>query len=330
MTESLPLSWANVHVATCDDAGNVYLLISDSATEYKLASLDRERRLRWKKPSPTHWPYMEASHIQMSAWSEAGELVLWSRGRQSAHRISCRDGSVVGTLGAAGDGHVDLTRARSLAVDKDGSLLVVTAGVLRRYSSEGAPQPLWEGNPLTEVALAEPPKADHGFAFVGWDGATWVVTYRAKGVLWGENWDGISPRWRRYDRRGETLAWSAPYYLLYESTLGWADREGHPYAVWLISASFAHVMRYAKDVKSFEYWLASSAGPPLEPGTFDAATLRPTRPAPSALHGEHVLCVAPDGAIWAFGSLNLLRCFDPTGMPTFVSPASRAANADGE
>jgi len=325
-SESLPLSWANVHVATCDAAGNIYLLTSQSESEWTLTSLDRDRRLRWTKPAPARWAYMEDSaHIRISAWSEAGALVLWTQRRPTAHLISCSDGSTVGTLGAvSGDGYVDLTRAGSVALDRDGSMLVVASGVLRRFSSEGAPLPLWEGSPLSEAPLAEPGKADHAFAFVGWDGATWVTTYRAKGMLWGESWDDTSPRWRRYDRRGQTLAWSAPYFLLGESSAFWADRDGHPYAQWLIGASFAHVMRYAQDLHTFEYWLASRGGPAIDPSTFDAKTLRPTRSAPIVVGSEKVLCVAPDGAIWAFGSLDRLRCFAPNGTPTFVSAASGA------
>jgi hypothetical protein len=326
--ESLPLSWANVHTATCDDAGNVYLLTSQSESEWTLTSLDRERRLRWTTPAPARWGYMEDSaHIRISAWSEAGVLVLWTRGRSAAHLVACRDGSTAGKLGASGDGYVDLARASSVAVDRDGTLLVVTSGVLRRFSSAGAPMPLWEGSPLSEVALAEPKSAEHAFAFVGWDGATWVATYRAKGTLWGESWDSGLPRWRRYDRRGQTLAWSEPYFLLGESSAAWVDRNGHPYAQWLIGGSFAHLMRYAPDLKTFEYWLASRGGPPLEPGTFDASALRPSRPAPIAIGRENVLSVAPDGAIWAFGSLDHVRCFSPNGTPTFVSAASGATDS---
>ena len=41
--------------------------------------------------------------------------------------------------------------------------------------------------------------------------------------MWGENWDTILPRWRRFDRRGQTSVWSERYFLLYESEAAWVE-----------------------------------------------------------------------------------------------------------
>ncbi len=325
-SEPMPFSWANIHAATCDDAGNVYVLSSQSESDWTLTSLDPARRVRWATPAPARWGYMESARkLALCAWSASGALVVWTKGQSIAQVVSCVDGRTLGTI-TGGDANVDLARAQSLAVDRDGSLVSVTAGILRRHTAEGRPMPLWEGNALTELALAPPSKANDVLAFVGWDGATWATTYAAKGMMWGENWDTILPRWRRFDRGGQTSVWSERYFLLYESEVAWADRAGHPFAAWIVAGAYPRVMRYTPDAKSFEYWLLSSAGPQVEQKQFDAELLRPTRE-PSYMREENVLALAPDGTIWAFGQMDQLRCFGPDGAPTYVSPKSAAAGA---
>lgn len=313
---TLPIHWANAHAASCDDLGNVYLLTSESASDWSLTSLDPARNVRWHVPAPRAWDYMaSARKLFLRAWSHEGALLIWTMGDASAHVLSCRDGSVRGTI-TGGDANVDLAGAQSLAIDRDGSLVSVVRGQLRRHTAEGQPMPLWEGTDTRTLALAPEEKADDVFAFVGWDGATWVTTYAVEGWFWGESWDTLGPRWRRFDRRGRTLAWSERYFLLYESEVAWADREGRPLAAWIVAGAYPRVMRYAADLKSFEYWLASAVGPALKPEQFDAERLRTTRE-PSMLQGENLLCMAPDGAMWAFGSLGAMRCFGPDGTLTY-------------
>jgi hypothetical protein len=317
---TLPISWANAHCATCDDAGNVYVLTSQSEEDWALTSLDASLRVRWRAPSPARWAYMaSARKLELRAWSSSGALVIWVMGQPTAYVVSCVDGRTLGTI-RGGDANVDLAGAESLAVDRDGSLVTVTRGVLRRHSIEGQPMPLWEGGAIAQLALSSEETPRGIFAFVGWDGATWVTTHAVKGMLWGENWDTIQPRWRRFDRRGQTLGWSDRYFLLYEADGAWADRAGHPFSVWTVAASYPRLVRYAQDLNSFEYWLVASSGPPVDPKEFDGEKVRTTRE-PSRVAGENVLALAPDGAIWAFGSMSRLRYFGPERNEIYVSPA---------
>lgn len=315
-----PIEWVNAHCATCDDAGNVYALVSDSEVDWRLVSWDPSFRLRWSRPAPISWTYSQAANaLFLSAFSAQGMLALWTQGLRPVHLLDCRDGTLVRVLGG-GDTSTpfSVADARSVCVDADGSIVVLAQGVLRRHLPDGRQVDLWPG--VTTHAIADEPHAQGCYATVGFDRGLFALSWESK-TLWWSSWRE-EPRLRRFGADGKVTIQGPELFLPTQYRTISADKHGVVYGRWDLSA-WSRVYRYQPTLDRFSLLVRSDTDAEATSATFDNDHREATTP--TCVIGAPKLAVAPDGDLWLLGPAGCAWRIGPDGAFVLVSTAARSA-----
>jgi hypothetical protein len=145
------IHWGGLVRATMDRDGNLYALGEDREAVFDrriVFSLDSAGRTRWVRREPERLEDEDDDPADELASRSDGTLVLWSSSRASAMLLRAGDGGDAGRFGAkqapnsAAHG-MDLTGARSLAFDTDGSVIFIKERRIVRCGSDGTAAPIW-------------------------------------------------------------------------------------------------------------------------------------------------------------------------------------------
>ena len=141
-----PLAWGRVLSACGDGDGSVYLLVAEHGGlvgQPTVLALDADLRVRWTR---RRVPIGVDGGVGLVASADA--LIVWTGDRVSALRLGLVDGADLDRLGArqpagADRHHLDLRGAVALAIDGDGSVLLIKERRLVRCAATGAGVETW-------------------------------------------------------------------------------------------------------------------------------------------------------------------------------------------
>ncbi|WP_437692052.1 hypothetical protein [Sorangium sp. So ce176] len=276
--------WDEPPLATVDAEGNLYCAarqlywvpvegdLPKQKGDNVLWSIDPSLNIRW-----LHRGRSRAAHL---ALSPSGMLLVTDLGRSSRPWLSSRTGlPVEGADGTVKEIHCDLLRRDVLACDRDGTLLILQGGVLRRISPSGADVPAGPGGDAGGALRAEN-LAGLTNIYCGPDGSTYLM-YRDELV--------------RLDPDGEKkykVTLSAEASDVQFSTLG-ADLGVNAYVL-----RSGQILRISA---TGEQRVILSSGRDRLPWR------------------QMSIAVCPEGALWLFGKNGAAWKFDGNGVMVFAS-----------
>jgi DNA-directed RNA polymerase subunit RPC12/RpoP len=134
------VEWSSLDGICCDPVGNVYGVGTDdqigARDAYMVFALDHQLKTKWIQKN------IEIEDDAHIAWRNDGVLLVWSERRYSGLLFRTGDGQLIGKVGGEqpknhGSHILDLSRAKSLAIDFDGTFLFAKRNRLARCTPDG-------------------------------------------------------------------------------------------------------------------------------------------------------------------------------------------------
>jgi hypothetical protein len=323
---SLPMPLGRAHVQwgvlkelVCDPNGIVYGIGADDGSmllggdRQVLFALDRQLRTLWaQRALPLE------GDIGGLQWRNDGTLFVWSPERYSVIMVRAADGEVIGTLGGQqppnfGRHVLDMSKAKSLAIDHDGSMLITKAGRMARCAPDGSALPTWPpghgifGSLFDEKPHPWNPPVDE-------DGAEYLSLV------------GNHPT--RIKSAHAKIGWDGKLYLQNYSEVGAWDRDGKK--LWfkeIEGPEWGRLRDFAVDARGIAYALCD-----VEDDTSAIHRIMPNgnithwvdgRNPQTPMREELRLAVHPDGTVFAATYSRKMRIFAPDGRVLFISDESQ-------
>ncbi len=297
------VSWSSLDDLVTDPQGNLYGMGTDGGVgggdDRMVFALDRQLRTLWVTKS---LPIDDTGAI---AWRNDGVILAWSEQRYSAILLRASDGQQIGTIGGEQprglDRHVlDLSRAESLAIDTDGTILFSKRDRLVRCASDGSAQLTW-------------PPAQGLFAGLRSEKLEPFTDADAEGAEDLEN-AGDRPT-KLYDVEVH-VGWDGRTYLRRSEYLACYDRSGKKHWGVTIAREHGYLNDHGADARGIVYVLAS-----LESDTSQVLRVVGGQVTPfidgrnpaTPIRDERRLAVFPDGTLVLGSGGRELRIFSPDG-----------------
>jgi len=308
-----PPDWGEVLAATCDAAGNVYLLCTETARfgQLRALALDTELRTLWSRPG-----LPMGKHQDRGITVTTDGVVVWTGDRVSAVKLAFDDGRELGRVGGqqprGADRHfMDLDGAVSMVADVDGTYLLMKERRLVRCGGDGNGVATW------------PPRR----GFFG--------KKHEKLVAFGEDdgHDAMAPMIEKVPdhptyiyRATIRVGWDQRVYLASSSHLACVERDGK--VKWRASLPEGWYVDYGADVHGQLYALSGKDLPGIwriSPDGRQGTLVVDGRSHETPL-AESAMVVRPDGAILTFAERGQIRMFSPTGALHWRTDSARLAD----
>jgi WD40 repeat protein len=140
-----PAGWCDLSDAAADKDGNLYLATADDNDNFLLWSMGPDFKTRWKVPGLEF-----SSEDTRLAVTDDGRIYLWDKNKHSLLILSAKNGSIIKKLNGREATlqepiPFNMMETSSLAVDTDGTLIVLKNKYILRFSPDGKKLPAWGG-----------------------------------------------------------------------------------------------------------------------------------------------------------------------------------------
>ena len=322
-----PVSWYDLSDVITDYTGNLYFATADDDDHFMLWSLGADYKTRWKVPGLEYSE--EDTRLSLS---QDGKLFMWDKNKHSLLIVSSKNGSTIKKV----DGReatteepvpFNLKGADSVAVDTDGTLLVLKDKYILRFTADGKRIATWGG---TDIKAPEQRKGFFAKLFGGgepekitndddryppdvdemknrplrMDTEYTFVTRGGDGYMYFmESTSSSDASVAKYDRNGKKL-WNSVIPLSYKDSRPCIDKNGFVYIL---------------GKKDNKYYLVR-----LNPNTMKWETIQKDITEGGKLYEVENLAVTPDGSrIYCLEYNNRMRVFDSNMNMIYISEESK-------
>lgn len=321
-----PIEWYDLSDVITDEGGNLYLATADDDDHFMLWSMGPDFKNRWKVPGLE----FSEDHTQLALSSDE-KLYMWDTDKHSVSVFSAKDGSSLGKINGRESSDAEpipfnMKDAKSLAVDSDGTLIVLKNKYILRFTADGKRVSTWGGAaeppvkrgffqklfggekiveeseyPPDVVELKNrPEKMDTEYTFVtlGWDGYIYFM----------ESTSSDDASVAKYDREGRKI-WNSVVPVSYKTSRQCIDKNG-----------FVYVLGKQNDKCCLIR---------LDPNTMKWETLQKDISEGGNLNEVENLAVTPDGnRIYCLEYDNRMRVFDSGMNLVYISDQSKEDDSE--
>jgi hypothetical protein len=308
-----PFEWDGFKDLIADGQGNLYCIGEPGgASDNVLFSLDPQLKVRWVRKDLTFDSFSHDVHL---ALAPTGHLLVGDKSKRALLVISGADGSTVGKVGGTAQsgtpGFLEFEGADGLAVDTDGTIIVLRKNCFRRFGPDGRevepwpgvrpPRPAPEDRYTSVEELRNQPvhfRTEYTEMTMGWDGCLYLESSQTVAKL---------------DRQGR---------VVYKAALQINQIEGHPRAPtngWLnvLGKLSSDELKPLGLEEAYVLLIVSPDGRQQRRFLLDQGMGGP-------LGGQDHLAVTPEGFVWLFDSYGEARLIGPDGVPRFVTDKAHA------